>query len=130
LILNAIATVLDAFKMSIMTIAMLNISTILIPNIMEVQYMETPKTMRFEVEKEVSYKIEVDIEELRKYYPEIWDDYVAEDSAYEDGYDFEYEDDVAEFVKEVLYSEGEDIDGVKQTGYKEIDNVYYRKILF
>jgi len=89
--------------------------------------METPKTMRFEIEKEINYIIEVDVVDLRKHFPEVWEEYVDEDSEYEDDEE-RWGEDVEEFVKEVLYSEGEDIYGVKQTRTEEVEHVYYTRI--
>lgn len=86
--------------------------------------METPKEIRFEVEKEISYIIQVDVVDLRKHFPKVWEEYVDEDSEYEDDEE-RWEEDVEEFVKEVLYSEGEDIYGVDRVSNKEESNVYY-----
>jgi len=89
--------------------------------------METPKTMLIRVEKETSNEIEVNISELRNNYGDTWRDYVNSPDFYEEDQEG-YEDDIEEFVKQVLYEDGEDIDGVTLIGGDEIESRFYIRI--
>ena len=95
--------------------------------VMKGEDMETPRTMLFRVEREVSNEIEVNISELRNNYGDTWRDYVNSPEFYDDDQEG-YEDDIEEFVKQVLYEDGEDIDGVSRIGGLETDSTFYMRI--
>jgi len=89
--------------------------------------METPKTMLFRAEREMANEIEVNIPELRNMFGDTWRNLVNPPDYYDDDQDG-YEDDIEEFVKEVLYGNGEEIDGVSRIGGNETDGVFYMRI--